>query len=124
MAFSRAPLRRFNHSSDCTCKAGRYGNEAAGGATESRAFKRKSSTVRRKTELSASMHQKLQEFQDEVTTERHLLEEELNDVTNELNKLHAKEKKAEKLVKRLEQEIKSQALELAQMEVKLKGFVK
>uniref|UniRef100_A0A8C3J8J4 Hyaluronan mediated motility receptor n=1 Tax=Calidris pygmaea TaxID=425635 RepID=A0A8C3J8J4_9CHAR len=82
------------------------------------------SQLQQEKESSASMHQKLLEFQDEVTSERHLLEEELNDVTNELNKLHAKEKKAEKLVKRLEQEIKSQALELAQMEVKLKGFVK
>lgn len=75
-------------------------------------------------ESSASLHKKLQEIQDEVTRERHLLEEELNDTMNELNKLHAKEKKAEKLVKQLEQEIKSQALELAQMEVKLKRFVK
>lgn len=75
-------------------------------------------------ESSASLHEKLSEFQDEITRERHLLEEELNDTMNELNKLHAKEKKAEKLVKRLEQEIKSQTLELAQMEVKLKGFVK
>lgn len=34
---------------DCTCKTGRHGNEAAGGAKESRAFKRKSSRVKRKT---------------------------------------------------------------------------
>ncbi|XP_009878112.1 PREDICTED: hyaluronan mediated motility receptor [Charadrius vociferus] len=79
------------------------------------------SQLQQEKESSASMHQKLLEYQDEVTSERHLLEEELNDTINELNKLHAKEKKAEKLVKRLEQEIKSQALELAQMEVKLKG---
>ncbi|KFQ67466.1 Hyaluronan mediated motility receptor, partial [Phaethon lepturus] len=79
------------------------------------------SQLQQEKESSAAMHQKLLEFQDEVTSERHLLEEELNDTMNELNKLHAKEKKAEKLVKRLEQEIKSQALELAQMEVKLKG---
>ncbi|NXG85105.1 HMMR protein, partial [Stercorarius parasiticus] len=77
--------------------------------------------LQQEKESSASMHQKLLEFQDEVTSERHLLEEALNDTMNELNKLHAKEKKAEKLVKQLEQEIKSQALELAQMEVKLKG---
>ncbi|XP_042645933.1 hyaluronan mediated motility receptor isoform X2 [Tyto alba] len=79
------------------------------------------SQLQQEKESSASMHQKLLELQDEVTSERQLLEEELNDTMNELNKLHAKEKKAEKLVKRLEQEIKSQALELAQMEVKLKG---
>ncbi|XP_026713905.1 hyaluronan mediated motility receptor isoform X2 [Athene cunicularia] len=79
------------------------------------------SQLQQEKESSALMHQKLLEFQDEVTSERLLLEEELSDTMNELNKLHAKEKKAEKLVKRLEQEIKSQALELAQMEVKLKG---
>lgn len=70
------------------------------------------------------MQQKLQEFQDEVTSERRLLEEELNDTMNEINKLHLKEKKAEKFVKQLEQEIRSQALELAQMEEKLKRFAK
>jgi len=43
---------------------------------------------------------------------------------NELNKLHAKEKRSEELVKQLEQEIKVQDVELAQMEAELKGFVK
>lgn len=75
-------------------------------------------------ESSASMQQKLLEFEDEVTSERHLLEEELNEAMKELNKLHVKEKKAENLVKRLEQEIKSQDLELAQMKEELKGFVR
>ncbi|KAM6116146.1 LOW QUALITY PROTEIN: hyaluronan mediated motility receptor [Pterocles gutturalis] len=79
------------------------------------------SQLQQEKESSASMHQELLQLKDEVTSERHLLQEELNDTMNELNKLHAKEKKAEKLVKRLEQEIKSQALELGQMEVKLKG---
>ncbi|NWI75850.1 HMMR protein, partial [Dryoscopus gambensis] len=79
------------------------------------------SQLQQEKESSASMQQKLLEFEDEVTSERHLLEEELNDTMKELNKLHAKEKKAEKLVKRLEQEIKSQGLELTQMEEKLKG---
>ncbi|KFP22775.1 Hyaluronan mediated motility receptor, partial [Egretta garzetta] len=79
------------------------------------------SQLQQEKESSASMQQKLLVFQDEVTRERHILEEELNDTMNELNKLYAKEKKAEKLVKQLEQEIKSQALEIAQMEVKLKG---
>ncbi|XP_056205052.1 hyaluronan mediated motility receptor isoform X2 [Falco biarmicus] len=79
------------------------------------------SQLQQEKESSASMHQKLLEFQDEVTSDRRLLEEELNDTMNELSKLHAKEKKAEKLVKQLEQEMKSQALELAQMEVKLNG---
>lgn len=75
-------------------------------------------------ESSVSMQQKLLEFEDEVTSERHLLEEELNEAMKELNKLHVKEKKAENLVKRLEQEIKSQDLELAQMKEELKGFVR
>ncbi|NWS29218.1 HMMR protein, partial [Polioptila caerulea] len=79
------------------------------------------SQLQQEKESSASMQQKLLEFEDEVTSERHLLEEELNDTMKELNKLHAKEKKAENLVKRLEQEIKSQGLELAQMQEELKG---
>ncbi|NXO40149.1 HMMR protein, partial [Locustella ochotensis] len=79
------------------------------------------SQLQQEKESSASMQKKLLDFEDEVTSERHLLEEELNDTMKELNKLHAKEKKAEKLVKQLEQEIKSQGLELAQMEEELKG---
>ncbi|XP_035419876.1 hyaluronan mediated motility receptor isoform X4 [Cygnus atratus] len=79
------------------------------------------SQLQQEKELSASIQQKLLDFQDEVTSERHLLEEEMKVAMNELDKLHAKEKKAEKLVKWLEQETKSKTLELAQMEVKLKG---
>ncbi|XP_068015509.1 hyaluronan mediated motility receptor [Melanerpes formicivorus] len=79
------------------------------------------SQLQQEKESSALIHQKLLEFENEVTSERHLLEEELNDTMNELHKLHAKEKQAEKLVKQLEREIHSQALELAQMEEKLKG---
>ncbi|XP_058671263.1 hyaluronan mediated motility receptor [Ammospiza caudacuta] len=79
------------------------------------------SQLQQEKESSASMQQKLLEFENEVTSERHLLEEELKGTMKELNKLHAKEKKAEKLVKRLEQEIKSQGLELTQMEEELKG---
>ncbi|NXF16515.1 HMMR protein, partial [Rhodinocichla rosea] len=79
------------------------------------------SQLQQEKESSASMQQKLLEFEDEVTSERRLLEEELNGTMKELNKLHAKEKKAEKLVKRLEQEIKSQGLELTQMKEELKG---
>ncbi|XP_064017799.1 hyaluronan mediated motility receptor isoform X3 [Pogoniulus pusillus] len=78
------------------------------------------SQLQQEKESSVLMQQKLQEFQDEVTSERRLLEEELNDTMNEINKLHLKEKKAEKFVKQLEQEIQSQALELAQMDEKLK----
>ncbi|NWR42685.1 HMMR protein, partial [Regulus satrapa] len=79
------------------------------------------SQLQQEKESSAAMQHKLLEFEAEVTSERHLLEEELNDTMRELNKLHAKEKKAAGLVKRLEQEIKSQGLELARMEEELKG---
>ncbi|NXL88890.1 HMMR protein, partial [Alectura lathami] len=79
------------------------------------------SQLQQEREVSASLHQKLLDFQDEVTSERCLLEEELKGAMTELDNLHAKEKKAEKLVKRLEQETKSKTLELEQMEVKLKG---
>ncbi|XP_067422744.1 hyaluronan mediated motility receptor isoform X2 [Emydura macquarii macquarii] len=79
------------------------------------------SQLQQEKELSTSMHQKLLEFQEEVTKERHLLEEELEAAMDELDKLHIKEEKAEKLVKHLEQDNKSRAEELAQMEAKLKG---
>uniref|UniRef100_A0A674K8K3 Hyaluronan mediated motility receptor n=1 Tax=Terrapene triunguis TaxID=2587831 RepID=A0A674K8K3_9SAUR len=75
-------------------------------------------------ELFTSIQQKLLEFQEEMTNERLLLEEELEEAMDELDKLHIKEEKADKLVKHLEQENKSRAEELAQMEAKLKGFVK
>ncbi|OXB61179.1 hypothetical protein ASZ78_000872, partial [Callipepla squamata] len=79
------------------------------------------SQLQQERELSASMQQELVNLQDEITSERRLLEEELKSAMNELDELHAKEKKAEKLVKLLEKETKSKALELVQMEVKLKG---
>ncbi|NXA46298.1 HMMR protein, partial [Nothocercus julius] len=79
------------------------------------------SQLQEEKESSASMCQKLLEFQEEVTKERLILEEELKGAMDELDKLHAKEKTADKLVKRLEQETKSQAYELVQMEAKLKG---
>uniref|UniRef100_A0A8C0ILC0 Hyaluronan mediated motility receptor n=1 Tax=Chelonoidis abingdonii TaxID=106734 RepID=A0A8C0ILC0_CHEAB len=82
------------------------------------------SQLQQEKELSTSIHQKLLEFQEEMTNERLLLEEELEEAMDELDKLHIKEEKADKLVKHLEQENKTRAEELAQMEAKLKGFVK
>uniref|UniRef100_A0A8C3SWA5 Hyaluronan mediated motility receptor n=1 Tax=Chelydra serpentina TaxID=8475 RepID=A0A8C3SWA5_CHESE len=79
------------------------------------------SQLQQEKELSTSMYQKLLEFQEEMTNERLLLEEELEEAMNELDKLHIKEEKADKLVKHLEQENKSRSEELAQMEAKLKG---
>uniref|UniRef100_A0A452IFF6 Hyaluronan-mediated motility receptor C-terminal domain-containing protein n=1 Tax=Gopherus agassizii TaxID=38772 RepID=A0A452IFF6_9SAUR len=82
------------------------------------------SQLQQEKELSTSIHQKLLQFQEEMTNERLLLEEELEEAMDELDKLHIKEEKADKLVKHLEQENKTRAEELAQMEAKLKGFVK
>ncbi|XP_008177797.2 hyaluronan mediated motility receptor isoform X2 [Chrysemys picta bellii] len=79
------------------------------------------SQLQQEKELFTSIHQKLLEFQEEMTNERLLLEEELEEAMDELDKLHIKEEKADKLVKHLEQENKSRAEELAQMEAKLKG---
>ncbi|KAM9130135.1 hyaluronan mediated motility receptor isoform 2-T2 [Pangshura tecta] len=79
------------------------------------------SQLQQEKELSTSMHQKLLEFQEEMTNERLLLEEELEEAMDELDKLHIKEEKVDKLVKHLEQENKSRAEELAKMEAKLKG---
>uniref|UniRef100_A0A674KD92 Hyaluronan mediated motility receptor n=1 Tax=Terrapene triunguis TaxID=2587831 RepID=A0A674KD92_9SAUR len=79
------------------------------------------SQLQQEKELFTSIQQKLLEFQEEMTNERLLLEEELEEAMDELDKLHIKEEKADKLVKHLEQENKSRAEELAQMEAKLKG---
>uniref|UniRef100_A0A8C4WU37 Hyaluronan mediated motility receptor n=1 Tax=Gopherus evgoodei TaxID=1825980 RepID=A0A8C4WU37_9SAUR len=79
------------------------------------------SQLQQEKELSTSIHQKLLQFQEEMTNERLLLEEELEEAMDELDKLHIKEEKADKLVKHLEQENKTRAEELAQMEAKLKG---
>uniref|UniRef100_A0A8D0HA38 Hyaluronan mediated motility receptor n=1 Tax=Sphenodon punctatus TaxID=8508 RepID=A0A8D0HA38_SPHPU len=72
-------------------------------------------------ELSASINQKLLEFQKEVIDERCLLEAELKAALDELDKLHVEEEEAEKLVKQLEQENKLQTKELVRLEMKLKG---
>ncbi|XP_061472751.1 hyaluronan mediated motility receptor isoform X2 [Rhineura floridana] len=72
-------------------------------------------------EVSAAMHQKLFEFQEEVAKEKQLLQRELRETMDELEKLHAKESNAEMLLKCLEQVNKSQIEELAQLEAKLQG---
>ncbi|XP_075298295.1 hyaluronan mediated motility receptor-like isoform X2 [Opisthocomus hoazin] len=77
------------------------------------------SQLQQEKEASAAAHQKLREFQPEVTSERRL--EELNGTRKELNKLHAKRKRAEKPVKQLEPEIKVRDVELAPTEAELKG---
>lgn len=74
-------------------------------------------------ETSADMHQKLLNFQEEVAKEREILEIELKEAMDELDKLHTKEAKVEKLLKRLEQDNASQNEELSQLEAKLQRFV-
>ncbi|XP_020663544.3 hyaluronan mediated motility receptor isoform X1 [Pogona vitticeps] len=71
-------------------------------------------------EESVAIHQKLLAFQEEVAKEREVLERELKETMNEVDKLHTKENETEKLLKHLEEETKSQAEELAQLEAKLK----
>lgn len=69
------------------------------------------------------MHQKLLKFQEEVAKEREILEIELKEAMDELDKLHTKEAKVEKLLKHLEQVNESQNEELSQLETKLQRFV-
>ncbi|KAJ7316254.1 hypothetical protein JRQ81_002416 [Phrynocephalus forsythii] len=71
-------------------------------------------------EDSVAMHQKLLTFQEEVAKEREVLERELKETMNEVEKLHIKEDETEKLLKHLEEEAKSQAEKLAQVETKLR----
>ncbi|XP_060096613.1 hyaluronan mediated motility receptor isoform X2 [Heteronotia binoei] len=72
-------------------------------------------------ELSTAMHQKLLEFQEEVTKEKQVLERELRETMDELDKLHTKEGKVEKMLKHLEEEYKFQTEELVQLQAKLQG---
>lgn len=69
------------------------------------------------------MHQKLLNFQEEVAKEREILEIELKEAMDELDKLHTKEAKVEKLLKRLEQDNASQNEQLSQLEAKLQRSV-
>lgn len=73
--------------------------------------------------MSSSLQQKLCSFQEEMLKERNLFEEELKQVLDELDKLQQKEEQAERLVRQLEEETKSQAEELKLLEEKLRGFV-
>lgn len=74
-------------------------------------------------ETSADMHQKLLKFQEEVAKEREILKTELKEAMDELDKLHTKEAKVEKVLKHLEQVNESQNEELSQLETKLQRFV-
>ncbi|XP_054546791.1 hyaluronan mediated motility receptor isoform X2 [Talpa occidentalis] len=79
------------------------------------------SLLQQEKELSSSLQQKLYTFQEEMTKERSLFEEELKQALDELDKLQQKEEQAEKLVKQLEEETQARAEELKLLEEKLKG---
>ncbi|KAM6224224.1 LOW QUALITY PROTEIN: hyaluronan mediated motility receptor [Rhynchocyon petersi] len=82
------------------------------------------SHLQQEKELSSSLQQKLCSFQEEMTKERNLFEEELKHALDELDKLQQKEEQAERLVKQLEEETKSKAEELTSLQDKLKRFVR
>ncbi|XP_015280995.1 PREDICTED: hyaluronan mediated motility receptor [Gekko japonicus] len=72
-------------------------------------------------ELSTAMCQKWLEFQEEVTKEKQILERELRETMDELDKLHTKEGKVQKMLKHQEEEYKSQTEELVKLQAKLQG---
>ncbi|KAL8211680.1 UNVERIFIED_CONTAM: hypothetical protein K2H54_011431, partial [Gekko kuhli] len=72
-------------------------------------------------ELSTAMHQKWLESQEEVTKEKQILERELRETMDELDKLHTKEGKVQKMLKHQEEEYKSQTEELVKLRAELQG---
>ncbi|KAH0629671.1 hypothetical protein JD844_011917 [Phrynosoma platyrhinos] len=70
-------------------------------------------------EISTAMQQKLFALQEEVAKERQILKRELRETMDEVDKLHAKDAEAEKLLKHLGEKIESQAETIAQLEAKL-----
>ncbi|XP_041050532.1 hyaluronan mediated motility receptor isoform X2 [Carcharodon carcharias] len=71
------------------------------------------SSVKQEKELSDSLSQKLDAFQEEMTKEKLLLEEELEGALDELEQLQLKELEAEELAKQLEKENELRARDLA-----------
>ncbi|XP_042311714.1 hyaluronan mediated motility receptor isoform X2 [Sceloporus undulatus] len=70
-------------------------------------------------EISAATQQTLFVVQEEVAKERQILERELRETMDEVDKLHAKDAEAAKLLKYLGEKIESQAETIAQLEAKL-----
>nr|XP_008111422.1 PREDICTED: hyaluronan mediated motility receptor isoform X2 [Anolis carolinensis] len=70
-------------------------------------------------EISATMQQKLFALQEEMVKERQILERELRETMDEVDKLHAKDGEAEKLLKDLDEKVESQDEKIAQLEAKL-----
>ncbi|XP_072368767.1 hyaluronan mediated motility receptor isoform X2 [Scyliorhinus torazame] len=77
------------------------------------------SSVKQEKELSDSLRQELDAFQEEMTKEKLLLEEELEGALDELEQLQLKEVEAEELAKQLEKENKLRARELAGLQGEL-----
>ncbi|XP_060620970.2 hyaluronan mediated motility receptor isoform X2 [Anolis sagrei] len=69
--------------------------------------------------ISATTQQEQFALQEEMVKERQILERELRETMDEVDKLHAKDGETEKLLKDLEEKVESQAEIIAQLEAKL-----
>lgn len=74
-------------------------------------------------ELSASLQQQLCSFQEEMTSEKNVIREELKLALEELDAVQQKEEQSERLVKQLEEETKSTAEQLSRLEGLLREYV-
>ncbi|XP_060620971.2 hyaluronan mediated motility receptor isoform X4 [Anolis sagrei] len=70
-------------------------------------------------QISATTQQEQFALQEEMVKERQILERELRETMDEVDKLHAKDGETEKLLKDLEEKVESQAEIIAQLEAKL-----
>ncbi|CAO2642564.1 Hyaluronan mediated motility receptor [Lemmus lemmus] len=74
------------------------------------------SLLQQEKELSASLQQQLCSFQEEMTSEKSVIREELKLALEELDAVQQKEEQSERLVKQLEEETKSTAKQLRRLE--------
>ncbi|KAK7816013.1 hypothetical protein U0070_014226 [Myodes glareolus] len=74
------------------------------------------SLLQQEKELSASLQQQLRSFQEEMTSEKNVIREELKLALEELDAVQQKEEQSERLVKQLEEETKSTAEQLSRLE--------
>lgn len=74
------------------------------------------SLLQQEKELSASLQQQLCSFQEEMTSEKNVIREELKLALEELDAVQQKEEQSERLVKQLEEETKSTSEHLSRLE--------
>ncbi|XP_057630773.1 hyaluronan mediated motility receptor isoform X2 [Chionomys nivalis] len=74
------------------------------------------SLLQQEKELSASLQQHLCSFQEEMTSEKNVIREELKLALEELDAVQQKEEQSERLVRQLEEETKSTAEQLSRLE--------